>query len=325
MRRRELILGGVAAVAPLAAYAQQPAPPVIGFLNSGSPDQYAQRLAAYFKGLAEGGFVDGRNVMVEYRWATGRNDALPTLAAELVRHQPAVIATIASSAASLAAKAATSTIPIVFATGADPVALGLVASLSRPGGNVTGATSLNVELGSKRLGLFGELIPPPARYFVLVNPTSPIANPLIKDLKSSAAARGLHVGILEASTDPEVEAAFGAVSAQQGSVLIFAPDPFFYIRRAKLAALALEHAVPTLFDVHEYVEAGGLMSYGSDFSDVLQLAGAYTARILNGEKPADLPVAQSTKFELAINLKTAKALGLTVPPILLAQADDVIE
>jgi len=312
-------------VAPLTAVAQQPPMPVIGFLNSGSPEQYEQRLAAYFKGLAAGGYVEGRNVAIEYRWAMGQNDKVPALAAELVQRRVAVIVALASTVAARAAQAATTTIPIVFGTGADPVRLGLVASLSHPGGNITGVTSQNVELTSKRLGLFRELVPQAARYFGLINPSPPLAAPFVEDLQSGAAAMGLRCDILRAQSDPEIDAVFAAVATQPGSVLIVSSDAFFYIRRAKLAALAAEHRVPALFDVHEYVEAGGLMSYGSDFADVLQLAGAYTARILNGEKPADLPVVQSTKFELAVNLKTAKALGLTVPSILLAQADDVIE
>jgi putative ABC transport system substrate-binding protein len=327
MRRRELILGlaGAAVVAPLTARAQQSPVPVIGFLNSGSPEQYEQRLAAYFKGLAGGGFVEGHNVAVDYRWAMGDNDRIPALAAELVQRKVAVIVALASTVAAHAAQAATSTIPIVFGTGADPVRLGLVASLSRPAGNITGVTSQNVELASKRLGLFRELVPQAARHFGLINPTSPLAQPFVEDLQFGAAAMGLRCDILRAESDAEIDTAFVTVAAQPGSVLIVSSDAFFYIRRTKLAALALQHAIPTLFDVHEYVEVGGLMSYGSDFLDVLQFAGAYTARILNGQKPADLPVAQSTRFELAINLKTAKALGLTVPPILLAQADDVIE
>ncbi|HYM74212.1 MAG TPA: ABC transporter substrate-binding protein [Stellaceae bacterium] len=326
MRRRELILGiGGTIVAPLAVRAQPPALSVIGFLHSGAPEQNVERLSAYFKGLSETGFVEGQNVAIEYRWAAGHNDKLPMLAAELVQRQVAVIATPASTPAALAAKAATATIPIVFASGADPVALGLVAGFSRPGGNVTGVTSLNIELAAKRLELFRELLPQATRFFTLINPTSALAEPFAKDLETGAATVGIHVEILHASTDREIEAAFAGLPQQPGIALVFGPDSFFYIRRAQIAALAARYAVPAIFDVPEYVEAGALISYGSDFSDVLQLAGRYTGRILKGEKPADLPVAQSTKFKLAINQNTAKALGLTVPPILLAQADEVIE
>jgi putative ABC transport system substrate-binding protein len=325
VRRREFIaLNAGAACWPFAARAQQSAMPVIGFLHSGSPDQNVGRLAAYRQGLSEAGFVEGRNIAIEFRWSEGRNDALAALAAGLVELKVAVIVAVASTAAALAAKTATMTIPIVFGVGADPVELGLVPSLSRPAGNVTGVTSLNTDLAAKRLAIFRELVPGSAHYLAMVNPTSPLTQPFVRDLQAGAAKLGLSMEILPASTDREIETAFDE-RARSGGALMVAPDSFFYIRRAQIVALALHGAVPTIFDVPEYVEAGGLISYGSDYLDVLRLAGIYTGRIVKGEKPADLPVVQSSKFAMTINLKTAKALGLAVPPILLAQADKVIE
>jgi putative tryptophan/tyrosine transport system substrate-binding protein len=326
MRRRELLaLGSAAALARPAVLRAQAAKPVIGFLHSGAPDENAERMAAFLKGLSDAGFIEGQNVSLEYRWAMGKNDKLPALAAELVQRQVALIVTVASAVATRAAKDATSTIPIVFSTGGDPIDLGFVASLAHPGGNITGVTSLNVELASKRLGLFRELVPTATYYFALVNPTSPLTAPFTKDLASGSSALGLHFEILHASNDTEIETAFATVARQPGAVMVFAPDAFFYIRRTQIVALATKDAIPTLFDVPEYIETGGLMSYGSDFSDVLQISGNYAARILKGEKPANLPVAQSTKFTMAINLKTAKALGLTVSPLLLAQTDNLVE
>jgi putative ABC transport system substrate-binding protein len=327
LRRRDFIkaLGSMAAAWPLAAHAQQPAMPVIGFLHSGSPEPNVKRLAAFRKGLSEAGLVEGQTVAIEFRWAAGQNDRLPALAADLVRRQVALIATPGSTPAAFAAKAATATIPIVFAAGADPVALGLVASLSRPGSNVTGITSLNAELEAKRLGLFRELVPQAAHYFALVNPTSPLAEPSTKALQAGAATVGIHVDILHASTDREIEAAFASLPQQGGNVLVFGPDAFFYIRRAQIAALAARHALPAIFDGRDYVEAGGLVSYGADFLNLMQLAGSYTGRILKGAKPADLPVVQSTKFEFVINVKTAKALGVKISDNLLSLADEVIE
>ena len=327
MRRREFIslLTGTAAAWPLAARAQQPAMPVIGFLHTGSPSENAKRLAAFLKGLGDGGFVDGRNVVIEYHWAAGNNGALPAMAAELVRRKVTMIVTPASTAAAVVARAATSTIPIVFAIGADPVALGLVTSLSRPGGNATGTASLNAEVGAKRLGLLRELVPQAARYYVLVNPTSPLAAPFIKELESGAASLGIHLEILRASNDAEIEARFAALPEGPGNVMVFGPDALFYTRRAQIAALAVRHAVPAIFDDRAYVEAGGLLNYGADWATLMELTGGYAARVLKGEKPADLPVQQATKFELVINLKTAKALGLAVPQKLLLLADDVVE
>jgi putative tryptophan/tyrosine transport system substrate-binding protein len=327
MGRRELLmfLGAAASSWPRVLAAQQATMPVIGFLHSGSADQNVERLAAFRKGLSDRGFVDGKDVRIEYRWAEGRNAELPTLAADLVRQRVSLIATPGSTPATVAAKAATSSIPIVFAVGTDPVALGLIASLSRPGGNATGVTSLNAELAAKRLGLFRDLVPSAARYFTLVNPTSELAQPFTRDLESAAASLGIAIEVLRASTDPEIDAAFASLPPQPGSVMVFGPDAFFYTRRAHIAELALRQAVPTIFDVGDYVRAGGLVSYGADFLNVMELAGRYAGRILQGEKPADLPVQQPTKFELLINVKTAKALGLEVPTKLLLIADEVVE
>jgi putative tryptophan/tyrosine transport system substrate-binding protein len=326
VKRRTFIaaLGG-AVVWPLVAHAQQLAMPVIGFLHTASPEQNVKRLAAFRKGLRDTGFVEGQNLAIEYRWAAGKNEDLPAMAADLVRRQVRLIATPGSTPAAVVAKAATSSIPIVFGVGADPVALGLVASISRPGGNATGITSLNAELVAKRLGVVRELVPQASRYFTLTNPASVLANPFIKDLQSAAASLGLKIEILQASTDREIEEAFANIPQQPGNALVFGPDAFFYIRRGHIAELALRRDVPTIFDDRAYVEAGGLICYGADFLNVMELAGNYVGRILKGEKPADLPVQQPTRFELVINLKTAKALGLTVPPSLLALADEVIE
>lgn len=320
-----MFLGSAACLRPRVLAAQQSAMPVIGFLHSGSAEQNVERLAAFRKGLSDRGFIEGKNVRIEYRWAEGRNDELPALAADLVRQHVALIATPGSTPASVAAKAATSSIPIVFAVGTDPVALGLITSLSRPGGNATGVTSLNAELAAKRLGLFRDLVPNAARYFTLINPTSELARPFTRDLESAAATLGITIEVLRASTDSEIEAAFASLPQQPGTVMVFGPDAFFYTRRAQIAELALRHAVPTIFDVGDYVKAGGLVSYGADFLNVMELAGRYAGRILQGEKPADLPVQQPTKFELVINVKTAKALGIEVPTKLLLIADEVVE
>lgn len=299
--------------------------PVIGFLHAGSPEQNALRLAAFRKGLSEAGFEEGRNVAIEYRWAMGQEDRLAVLAADLIGRRVTMIATPGSTQAALAAKALTSTLPIVTTTGADPVALGLVANLNRPGGNITGVTSLNAETAAKRFEVMRELVPKAERYFTLINPTSALAEPFIRDLKAGAATLGIHVDVLRATTDDEIGAAFAGLPQQPGSVLIFGPDASFYIRRHQIAALAMRYAMPAIFDVRDYVDAGGLASYGADFLDLMQLAGTYTGRVLKGEKPSDLPVLQSTKFELVINLRTARALGIVVPQTLLATADDVID
>jgi putative ABC transport system substrate-binding protein len=275
--------------------------------------------------LKESGFVDGQNVAIEYRWAMGQNEKLPALAADLIRRQVSVIATLGSTPASIVARKATATIPLVFATGGDPVELGLVASLNRPGGNVTGITSLNGDLAAKRFAVIRQLLPQATRFFALVNPSSQLAERFVADLNAGAASLAVHVDVLHASSDGEIEAAFAGLPQQPGTVLVFSPDAFFYTRRALIASLAMRRSVPTIFDVREYVDDGGLVSYGTDFLSVMQLAGNYTGRVLKGEKPADLPVVQAEKFEFVINLKTAKALGISVPPILLAITDDVIE
>jgi putative ABC transport system substrate-binding protein len=327
MKRREFIalIGGAAAVWPIVARAQKPAMPVIGFLHSGSPDENAKRLAAFRKGLSNAGFVEGQNVVIEYRWALGKNGELPALAADLVQRKVALIATPGSTPAAVVAKAATASIPIVIGVGADPVSLGLVASLSRPDGNVTGITSLNAELVAKRLGLFRDLAPDASRYFVLANPASVLAAPFIKDLESAAASIRIPIEVLRASTDREIDEAFASIPRQPGNAVVFGPDAFFFTRRAHIADLASGRTIPTAFDDRAYVEAGGLMCYGADFLNVMELAGGYAGRILKGEKVADLPIQQPTKFELIINLKTAKALGIAVPQKLLLIADEVIE
>jgi putative ABC transport system substrate-binding protein len=330
MKRREFIglAGGAVAarclLGPSAARAQQ-AMPVIGFLHAGSPDQNTRRVDAFRKGLAAADFVEGKNVVIEYRWAGGKNENLPAMAAELIARKVTLIATPGSTAAAVAAKAATATIPIVFSSGTDPVDLGLVASLSRPGGNATGITSLNAELAAKRLGLLRELVPTASHYFTLVKPTSALAAPFARDLRSAAASLGIHVDVLNANTPGEIDAAFAGIPPAPGTVMIFGPEGFFYVHRAHIADLALRRALPAIFDVRDYVDAGGLASYGSDYFNVMELTGNYVARVLRGEKPADLPVQQATKFELVINRRTARALGIEISPTLLATADDVID
>jgi putative tryptophan/tyrosine transport system substrate-binding protein len=326
MRRREFlsVLAGTAAW-PIAARAQQPAIPVIGFLHQGSPDQNIERLATFRKGLGQAGFVEGQNITIEFRWADGQVDRLPALAADLVQRQVALIATPFSTDAALAAKAATKAIPVVFVSSADPVQIGLVASLNRPGGNITGVTTLNTELAPKRLELLRNLVPNASRYFALINPTSNLAGAFIKDLETAAAILGIRIDFLRASNDRELETAFASIPQQSGSVLISSTDAFFFVRREQIATLAIRHGLPAIFDARVYTMAGGLMSYAGDDTDMMLLTVSYIGRILRGERPADLPVAQPTKFALTINLKTAKALGLNVPPALLATADEVIE
>jgi putative ABC transport system substrate-binding protein len=319
------IVGSVAAAWPLAARAQQPAMPVIGFLHSGSPDQNADRLATFHKGLDEAGFVEGHNVKIEFHWASGQIDKLPGLAADLVRRQVAVIVTPFSTDAALAAKAATTTIPIVFAISADPIEIGLVPSLNHPGGNITGVASLNAELTPKRLDLLRRLVPQATQYFALVNPTSNLAAPVQRTLDVAASALGIHLEILRASNDNELEIAFARIPQQYRSVLVSSTDPFFFTRRQQIATLAIRYAVPTIFDAPPYVEAGGLISYGGEQTDLMLLTTRYVSRVLKGERPANLPVVQPAKFTMAINLKTSKALGIVVPPDLLTIADEVIE
>ncbi|HKD29593.1 MAG TPA: ABC transporter substrate-binding protein [Xanthobacteraceae bacterium] len=325
MKRREFITLLVgAALWPLAARAQQQAMPVVGFLNGSSPNGYGRFLSAFLQGLREAGYVEGRNVAIEYRWAEGQYDRLPALAADLVRRRVDVIAAT-STPANRVAKEATTTIPIVFTTSSDPVELGLVASLSRPGSNVTGATTLNVEVGSKRLELLHEIVPPAAMIVELVNPNNPNLETQLRNIQAAGHTVGRRILVLSARTQSEIDAAFARLVEQQAGGLLINTDAFFFSQRDQLIALAKRYAIPVIFDRREFAEAGGLMSYGGSVTDVYRLAGIYTGRILDGKKPADLPVQQSTKVELVINFKTAKALGLTLPLSLLGRADEVIE
>ena len=327
MTRREFItlLGGAAAAWPLAARAQQPAMPVIGLLYPGSPEATAKYLAGFRKGLGETGYVEGHNVAIEYRWAHGENSRLPELAADLISRPVSVIATPGSVAAALAAKAATTTIPIVFMVGVDPVQAGLVDSLNRPGGNVTGTTSLNSGLVAKQLGLLRQLLNREARFAVLLNPNNPQSKSAVTDVQATASAIGQQLEIVTATTNRDIRPAFDAAVRKGTDALLIIADPLFANRPVQLATLAARHAMPTIFPLREFAEAGGLMSYGSNFTDLFRLAGTYTGRVLKGEKPADLPIQQATKFEFVINLQTADALGLEIPPTLLALADEAIE
>jgi putative tryptophan/tyrosine transport system substrate-binding protein len=326
MNRRECILAlGGAAAWPLEARAQQAAMPVIGYLESRSPDGMTDRLRAFRQGLKDTGYVEGENVRIEYRWAENQGDRLPMLAAELVRQRVNVIATTGGEAVALAAKAATKTIPIVFGIAQDPVPFGLVASHSRPGGNATGVNFLVAELGSKQLGLLRELIPAAARVGLLVNPKFPSTERAMTDVTAAASAMGLQVDVVQASDSRAIESVFGSLVHNKADALLVGPDAFFVSRRLQLAILAARHALPAVYNVREYPEAGGLMSYGTNVRDAYRQIGVYVGRILKGAKPADLPVMQSSKFELVINLPTARALGIHVPPTLLARADEVIE
>ena len=326
MRRREFItlLGSAAVAWPAAATAQQAAMPVIGWLGSGSPGPSASAVIVFRQGLAEAGYVEGRNVAIEYRWAEGQYDRLPALAAELVRRQVAVIVATPIPAA-LAAKAATATIPIVFSAAADPVNLGLVGSLARPGGNATGVGFFQAELSAKQLDLLRELRPNAARIGVLVNPANANVEGLTKDVTAAAAALRIEIEIVHARDSREIGEAFAKLVHNKAGALLVGADSFFFNRRVQLATLAARHAIPAVFFNREFAEAGGLMSYGSSLSEMNRQLGVYTGRILKGAKPDELPVVQSSKFELVINLATAKALGLEIPPMLLARADEVIE
>jgi putative ABC transport system substrate-binding protein len=333
LQRREFItlLGGAAAAWPLAARAQQSTMPVIGFLHIGSREPFADRLAGFHKGLSETGFVEGRNVAIEYRWANDDDGRVPDLVADLVRRRVAVIVSTGSAAVALALKAATTTIPIVFTNGAlDPVQTGLVASFNRPGGNVTGVTSISGELMPKQLGLLHELLPGAARFAVLfVTPTSLIADKqvasLIADMQAAAATIGGQIEVLTAGNNREIDTAFLSLVPKRVDALLVGPGVLFSDRRVQLATLAAHHRVPAIYSRREHPEAGGLMSYGASLTDRLRQTGIYTGRILKGEKPADLPVMRPTKFQFVINLQTARTLGIEVPPTLLALADEVIE
>jgi putative ABC transport system substrate-binding protein len=327
MRRREFItiLGGAAVAWPFAVRAQQKATQVIGFLDAASLGSYAPYVAGFRQGLSETGYVEGKNVAIEYRWADGRVDRLPALAAELVSRKVDLIATSGGPRPALAAKSATSTIPIVFGTGGDPVRDGIVASFARPGGNLTGFSVMTTELMPKRFELLSELVSQAGVFALLVNPNNPNAEPIILDVRETARAMRVQLVILRASTEGEIDAAFATLVKSHAGALSVGGDVFFNSRREQLVALAAHYAVPAIYELREFAAAGGLISYGPSLLAAYRQLGIYAGRILNGAKPADLPVQQPTTFELAVNLKTAKSLGLTVPPSILARADEVIE
>jgi putative ABC transport system substrate-binding protein len=327
MRRREFIalLGGVTAARPLAALAQRPAMPTIGYLHGGSPESNEHRIAAFRRGLNETGYVEGENVAIEFRWAHNQSDRLPELAADLVRRQMVVIVTPGSTPSAHAAKAATSTIPIVFGIGGDPVNDGLVQSLARPGGNVTGIAFLTAELGAKRLGLLHELLPTATRVAHLVNPSNPFTAPLVADVQRAASSIGMQIEVVSATNKSEIDLAFANIAQKRANALLIAGDALMYGRRLQIAMLAARHAVATLYPNRDFCDAGGLMSYGPDTTDMIRQVGIYAGRILKGEKPADLPIMQASKFELVINLQTAKTIGVEVPAMLLARVDEVID
>jgi putative ABC transport system substrate-binding protein len=327
MRRREFItlLGGATVAWPIAARAQQRAMPVVGYLGAESPVAFASRVRAFRQGLSEAGYAEGRNVAIEFRWAEGQHDRLSALAADLVRLQVAVIVAPGGAPAALAAKSATTIIPIVFEMGADPIKIGLVGSLSRPGGNITGVTSLSVEVTPKRLEFLHEVIPTAAMIAVLVNPTSPTTDSQLRNLQASANARGLQLHVLQAGRERDFDTVFATWPQLQAAGLVFASDTMFGTHSEQLAALAVRHAVPAIQQSRDFAIAGGLMSYGGSFAESHRQAGIYAGRIIKGDKPADLPVQQVTKLELFINLKAAKTLGVTFPQSLLGRADDVIQ
>jgi ABC-type uncharacterized transport system substrate-binding protein len=327
IRRREFIftLGGAAAAWPLVARAQQRASPVIGLLSSRSRAVDAPLIAVIRQGLNETGFVDGQNVAFDYRWAEGQYDRLAGLAADLVRRQVAVIVTIGGEVSAVVAKAATATIPIVFATGSDPIRSGLVTSLNRPGGNITGVSTFQVQMEPKRLELLRELLPHATTTAVLVNQNNPAAEIRLNDIQTAARSVGQEINILNASTIRDIDTAFAKLAQMRADALLVASDPFFFTRAAQLVVLAARHAIPSLYSRREFVAAGGLMTYTANYDESYRLLGVYAARILKGKKPGDLPIQRPTKFELVINLSTAKALGIEVPPTLLARADEVIE
>jgi len=325
MRRRELLLLGGAMTLARALRAQQKAMPVIGYLNTTWPDLHAPLVAAFRQGLSETGYVEGQNLSIEYRWAEGHDDRLPALATDLADHKVDVIATSGGDPSAFAAKRATSMIPIVSVIGGDPVAAGLIASLARPGGNLTGVSFLTRELMPKRLELLSDLVPQARVIALLVNPDSRSTERVIQDLQEAARTKGLQLPIVEASTESEIDTAFASLTQLQAGALVVQANPFFTSRREQLVALAARHAVPAIYEWREFAEAGGLISYGTSQTGVWRQAGIYAGRILKGAKPADLPVEQPTKFELVVNLNTAKALGLTIPPSILARADELIE
>jgi len=327
MKRREFVtlLGSTAVALPLAARAQQPTMPVIGFLSARSPDESADVVAVFRRGLAENGFIESQTVAIDYRWALGQYDRLPGLAAELVRIPVAVLVAVGGEPAARAAKAATTTLPVVAMFSTDPVRTGLIASLSRPGGNVTGISNLSSTLEPKRLGLLRELLPQATLFGALLNPDFPTAADQLRDIQEAAQTVGVQLAVFRASTDRELEATFESVTQQHIAALLVAADPFFNTRRAQLAALAARHGVPAMYSFRDFAVAGGLMSYGIDLPETYREVGVYAGRILKGTKPADLPVEQPTKFEFVINLKAAKALGVTFSANLLSLADEVIE
>jgi putative tryptophan/tyrosine transport system substrate-binding protein len=330
MKRREFIalVGGVGllvAAKVRRARAQQPAMPVIGFLHGGSPAERAHVIAAFRQGLGAAGYVEGQNVIIEYRWADEQFDRLPALAAELVRHRVSVIATPAGSIATLAARAATTTIPIVFGSEHDPVKAGLVTSFNRPGGNATGVYYLSGGLAEKRLGLIRELLPRAEVVGLLINPNNPLAEATTTEVRAAASTVGQQIEILQASNSREIDTVFASLLQKRASAFVLSPDPLFFTRRVQLVTLATRHGIPAIYTSREFAQVGGLMSYGTEITDVYRQVGDYSGRILKGAKPADLPVMQSSKFELVINLQTSRAFGLDIPPTLLARADEVIE